>query len=453
MLTATTPPASDTAPQAQPAADTPDVRPFTPGEVRYTAIVALIAWTFAVYDLITFGNLLPVIQKSFGWSDSAASFVATFVGLSSLVVALAVGPMIDLIGRRFALVATTGGAAVSSALSALAIGPLSLILVRALSGFGMSEQAVNAAYLNEVFKARGKGLLYGIVQAGWPLGVMLSSGIAAVLLPAIGWRGVFLVAALPLVIMLGLRFGLRESPYYERLAHLRRLSRSGRKPEADALAARWQIDFEHTESRNTYAPLFAPPLRRQSIALGLTFFFKIIADLQMTVLATSVLSQSKGIDLTSALWTVFIGNGVALLGYVFFGWLGDRIGRRETVIIAEVMAALCTLALLFIAQGFVAVVAFYALVLFFAQGAAAPFFAYVGESFPTRVRGSGAAYINVAGPVGGIFGPLIYGAALSAGASPAVAASSGALAALVAALCLLAARSIRPGQDLAAVSH
>ncbi|WP_158243085.1 MFS transporter [Acidimangrovimonas sediminis] len=447
-LTGETPP-----PDGQVSANAEDLRPFTRGEVRYTAVVALVAWTFAVYDLITFGNLLPVIQKSFGWTDATASFVATLVGLSSLVVALAVGPMIDLAGRRFALVATTGGAAISSALSALVMGPVSLILVRALSGFGMSEQAVNAAYLNEVFQARGKGLLYGIVQAGWPLGVMLSAGVAGVMLPAIGWRGVFLVAAFPLVVMLVLRMFLRESPFYVKLAHLRRLSRAGRRTEAEALSHEWQIEFEHGTRRNTYAPLFAPALRRQSIALGATFFFKIIADSQMTILATSVLSQAKGIDLTSALWTVFIGNGVALLGYVFFGWLGDRIGRRETVVIAEICAAACTLALLFVAQGFAAVVAFYALVLFFAQGAAAPFFAYVGESFPTRVRGSGAAYINVAGPVGGIFGPLIYGAALSAGASASLAAASGAVAALIAAGCLMGARSIKPGQDLARVSH
>ncbi len=39
----------------------PDFAPFSRGQIGYTAVVALLAWTFAVYDLITFGNLLPVI--------------------------------------------------------------------------------------------------------------------------------------------------------------------------------------------------------------------------------------------------------------------------------------------------------------------------------------------------------------------------------------------------------
>lgn len=431
----------------------PDFPPLSPGQVRYTAVVALLAWTFAVYDLITFGNLLPVIQANFGWSNATASFVATLVGLGSLVVALVVGPLIDLVGRRFALVATTGGAAISSGLTALAVGPISLVLLRSLSGFGMSEQAVNAAYLNEVFGARSKGFLYAIVQAGWPLGVMLSSGLAVWLLPSIGWRGVFLVAALPLLVMLALRLGLKELPYFLKLQHLRRLRAAGQMDEASQLAGQWQLELGATDSRNTYAPLFAPAQRRQSIALGATFFFKLIADSQLTVLATSVLAQSKGFDFTNALWTVFIGNGVALLGYLSLGWLGDRIGRRETTILAQVLAALCTVLLLFVAQGFATVVIFYSLVLFFAQGAAAPFFAYVGESYPTRMRGSGAAFINVAGPIGGIFGPLVYGVLQGAGASPTLAAASGAVAALVAALCLVAARSIRPGQNLAAIAH
>jgi len=437
-------------PAAGAAAD--EFPPLTSGQVGYTAVVALLAWTFAVYDLITFGNLLPLIQADFGWSNATASYVATFVGLGSLVIALTVGPLIDFVGRRFALVVTTGGAAISSGLAALAIGPVSLVLVRSLAGFGMSEQAVNAAYLNEVFGARAKGFLYGIVQAGWPLGVMLSSGLAAVLAPTVGWRGVFVIATFPLAVILICRFGLKESPYFLKVKRLRELRRGGRTAEAEALGRKWQLDMSG-DRLNTYAELFTPALRRHSIALGAMFFFKIIADSQLTVLATSVLSQAKGIELTGALWTVFIGNAVALVGYLFFGWLGDRIGRRGTVIIAQTLAALCTVLLLFLAQGFAAVVIFYSLVLFFAQGAAAPFFAYVGESYPTRIRGSGAAYINVAGPVGGIFGPLIYGALQQAGASPTMAAASGAVAALIAAACLLAARPIRPGQELASLSH
>jgi MFS family permease len=439
--------ASSTAP-----AGTPDFPELSKGEVRYTAIVAFLAWTMAVYDLITFGNILPAIQKDFGWSDSTASFVATFVSFGSLVVALAVGPMIDFLGRRTALFVTTGGAAISSGLAALAFNPLSLAIVRSLSGFGMSEQAVNSAYLNEVFGARRKGFFYGMVQAGWPVGVMLSAGLAALFSDSLGWRGVFAVATFPLVVIFFLRMGLKESPYFLKLQFLRKLRREGQEQESLRLGSRWNIDIVG-DRKNTYAELFAPGLRKHSVAVGLMFFFKIIGDVQMTVLATSILAQSKGIELNGALWTIVFGNAVAILGYLLFGWLGDRLGRRDTVIIAQLLAAVCTLILLFVAQGFTMVVIFYSLVLFFAQGAAAPFFAYVGESYPTRIRGTGAAFIGITGPIGGTVGLAIYGSLVGSGHSSAVAASSGAIAAALAALCLFAARKIPPRRDIGELSH
>jgi len=436
----------------QGAARLPSFPSLTRGQVTYAAVVAFIAWTLAVYDLITFGNLLPTIQADFGWSTGTASYVATLVSFGSLVFAVAVGPLIDLLGRRLALFVTTGGAALSSGLAALALGPVSLVLFRSLSGFGMSEQAVNSAYLNEILGARKKGFIYGIVQAGWPAGVMLSALAAATLTPVIGWRGTFAVATFPLVVILILRRWLKESPYFEKMRYLRQLREHGEVDAAVRASRHWNLEMPKRQ-RNTYSQIFAPELRKHTMSVGTMFFLKLIGDSQMTVLATTVLVHGKGVNLTSALWTVFIGNGVAFLGYLLFGYVGDRLGRRETVIACEVMAAAATVLLLVFAQGFAAVVICYSLVLFFAQGAAAPLFAYIGESYPTRVRGTGAAFIGITGPIGGVVGPLLYASLQSAGLSPATAALSGAVAALLAATCLFGARRIRPRQELVHVSH
>ncbi|WP_198037000.1 MFS transporter [Nocardia sp. BMG51109] len=422
----------------------PAFAPFTRRQIGYTSVVAFLAWTLSVYDQITFGNLLPVIRDDFHWSSSTASYVATAVSAGSVVLALAVGPMIDRLGRRPALLLTTSGAAVSSGLAAVAVGPVSLVLARALSGFGSAEQSVNAAYLNEVYGPRRRGLLYGMVQAGWPVGVMLSAGLAALLEPVIGWRGVFAVALFPLLVMLVLRTRLRESPHFLKLRRLRELRSAGATAEAAALARDWGME-EPGAQRNTYAELFRGRLRRPTLCLALGFFVKLIADSQLTVLATTVLGDVKGVSVTSALWIVVVANLVALVGYLVLGHLGDRIGRRETVAAAQLLAGALTVYLLFGATGSTAVIVSYSLTLFFAQGAAAPLFTYLGEVFPTRVRGSGAALIGAVGPLGGIVGPLLYGGLQDLGWSATAAAGSGAMACAVAAVLILGAPRIRPG--------
>ena len=66
------------------------------------------------------------------------------------------GPIVDYLGRRTALVVTTAGAALSSGLAAR-LRPIYLIVVRSLSGFGYSEQAVNTTYLSEIYGAGRRG--------------------------------------------------------------------------------------------------------------------------------------------------------------------------------------------------------------------------------------------------------------------------------------------------------
>ena len=125
----------------------------TKGKIVYASFVAFVAWTLSVYDFILFGILLPVVAKDFGWSTEFSTLVATWVSVGTFVVAIAVGPIVDYLGRRTALVVTTAGAALSSGLAALTFSPIYLIVVRSLSGFGYSEQAVNATYLSEIYGA------------------------------------------------------------------------------------------------------------------------------------------------------------------------------------------------------------------------------------------------------------------------------------------------------------
>ena len=133
--------------------------------------------------------LLPEIGKSINLDDAGQAQLATYVALGGVVVALAVGPVVDKFGRRFGMVFTVAGAGVASALTALAgrISPVLLVGIRSVSGLGYAEQGVNGAYLSELYAAcdneklaKRRGTVYSLVQGGWPIGALLAAGLTAV---------------------------------------------------------------------------------------------------------------------------------------------------------------------------------------------------------------------------------------------------------------------------------
>jgi MFS family permease len=433
-------------------ADAVSIQPVPREQVIYASIVAFLAWMLSVYDFILFGTLLPLIAKDFGWSTDFSTFVATWVSVGTFLVAFTVGPMTDYLGRRGALVLTTAGAAVSSGLAALTFNPLYLIVVRALSGFGYSEQAVNTTYLSELYGPNRRGFLYSFVQGGWPIGVLFASAVTAGLLPLIGWRGVFAVATFPIIVIALLATRLPESPRFLAAQQVRRLLRMDRTEEARAFGATHGVDTEKAK-RFSYLQLFQSDERKHTIWLGLSFLLNWIGIQIFVVLSTTVLVQGKGITMENALLFLVASNALSYVGYVVHGYVGDIIGRRETIAIGWVLAGICYGIMLLFAQGGAAVLIFYMLGLFFIIGPYSALFAYMGESYPTRSRGTGTAFINAMGPIGAIIGGAILTALLHSGLSvTAAAAIGGALPVLASGFTLLGARRIPPGQTLEQVA-
>ncbi len=421
-------------------------------DVVYASIVAFFAWMFSVYDFILFGTLLPLIALDFRWSTTFSTGVATLVALGTFLVALTVGPITDYFGRRNALVITVGGAALSSGLTALTPSAWYLVIVRALSGFGYSEQAVNTTYLSEIYGPRRRGFVYSFIQGGWPIGVLFAAAMSTLLLPAVGWRGVFLVSTLPIILILILRTRLKESPRYEHMVAVRRLEAEGKIAEARQLGQEYGVDADRS-AQFTYVQLFGADVRRHTIFLGLAFLLNWFAIQVFAVLGTTVLTQGKGISFSNSLFLLILSNALAYVGYVVHGYIGDFLGRRETIAGAWIIAGICYLIMLVVASSYVAVLITYSVGLFFLIGAYSALFTYMGESFPTRMRGTGASFINAMGPIGGVFGSLLFTGVLAGGASVATGALiAGAIPLILSGLALFGARRVPPRKTLEEIS-
>jgi MFS transporter, putative metabolite:H+ symporter len=384
---------------------------------RKATVIAFFAWLFAAFDFIMFGTLLPQISASFGWDKAMASLVATLVSVSTAVIALAVGPITDQIGRRRGMIMTVSGTAVASALSSVTPNAAYLIGVRGLGGLGLAEQAVNATYLSEIYALtddekinRRRGLIYSLVQGAFPLGVLLASAWVAIFLPVIGWRGCFLLAVFPAALIALMRRGLPETPQFELQLQLRRLRKQDRAGEAAELARSYGVDERSTAP---LAAIFRGPARRNTLVLGAAWFINSAGMQLFAVLGTTVLTQAKHLSFTNSLVLLIVANAVGYLGYVTHGFLGDRLGRRNVIAVGWIISGILFALMLTVAHGVISVVILYSLGLFFLNGPYAAMLLYMGECYDTSCRATGTGFLNALSQPGSIVAGAIVTAMLA----------------------------------------
>ncbi|MEV0390108.1 MFS transporter [Nonomuraea sp. NPDC050643] len=389
-------------------------------ETRKATVIALFAWIFAVYDYIMFGTLLPEISGHFGWGAAEASLYSTLISVGTAIVVLGVGPLVDRLGRRKGMIITVSGTALASAVSAATMNAAYLIGVRSIGGLGLAEQSVNATYLNEVYAVtddekikKRRGLIYSLVQGGWPLGTLLAAAFIAVFLPLVGWRGCFLLATFPAIVIALLRRGLRETPQFELQQRMERLRKEGRREEAGRLAREYGVSESEAAP---FAEIFRGPALRNTLVLGFAWFVNWFGIQVFSVLGTTVLTEGKGVGFTNSLLMFIVINAVGYLGYVFHGWAGDRWGRRNVIGFGWMASGVIFAAMLLAAEGTFAVVALYSLGMFFLVGPYSAMLFYMGECYDTRCRATGTSFINAISQPGAIAAGAIITAMLVAGA-------------------------------------
>jgi MFS family permease len=441
-----------------------EVPRLTVRDVRIATWICFFAWTFAVYDFVLFGNLLPKLAADLGWTSAESTGINTWVTAGTALVAFAAGPLVDRVGRRRGIVIAVVGAAVASALTALAgwvigvvggVGVVLLIVVRSLAGLGYAEQAINATYLNELFAnvyrddpamVRRRGLIYSLVQSGWPVGSVLAAVSIYLLFPLGGWSLCFIVAVFPAVFMLWAARHLKESPQFAARHRAETLLKQGRTEDAHQLAESAGVDL--TDRSAPLASAFKGESLRSTVVIGTAFLLNWLGVLVFAILGTSLLTapDGKNIAFTNALAILIVSNATAFAGYLFHGWLGDRIGRRNAIAIGWVFSALSFGAMLWGPSGnFGLIIGLYSAGLFFLIGPYSALLFFNGESFPVHTRATGGSIINAAGQIGAIIGGLLVTYSLSRGASWTTAALLwGCLPILVSGLLILGARNVDP---------
>jgi MFS family permease len=419
------------------------------GEVtRYQWMVLLVAWLGWVFDSMD-GTLFSLVQKPSmtelmgpGATDAAIGFYSSVVFSVMLLGwatgGIAFGIVADYIGRTKALAITILIYSLFTGLSAGAQSWEQLAACRFITGLGLGgEWAAGAALVAEVWpdglRAKAGAMLQSAAAFGYFFAALITRAV-----DVRSWRYVYLVGAVPAIFVLFIRLMVKEPDRWIEVRDQRRLAKAeGRhKPtELDAF---------------TLKQLFGPKLRRDTLVASSLAFTVLLALWGATMWIPSVVREvcaREGLSVTDqnryATYAVMLLNGGSLFGYLGFGPLADRLGRRAAFLCFFTGGVILFPVTFLMTAGITQIFILLPLVGIFTLGITSGFPIYLPELFPTRVRTSGVGLCYNLGRVVTAGGVLITGTLVGFFGSYAKAASAVSLIYLLGMFVLIFARETR----------
>jgi benzoate transport len=390
--------------------------------VRAAGWVAPLCWIAVLldgFDLVVVGTVVPALQKPEEWglSPAGTTFVITIGLVGMMIGALTIGTLTDLIGRRKALMGAVTSFSFFTLLCAFAPNESVFGILRFLAGVGLGGCLPTAiAMVNEFNRSGRSGRATTTMMTGYHVGAVTTAALAIVVIPGFGWRWMFVLGALPALVLVPLMFRyLPESAAYL-VAH-------GRRAEAEEVARRHGLQLEDPAAPvaehagegagATVRTLFTSAYVRNTIVVGVTSFMGLLLVYGLNNWLPTIMREAD-YELGAALAFLLVLNVGAVVGLLIAGTIADRIGARTAGVIWFAGAALL-LALLSIRLPIAGIYLMVFLTGCFVFSAQVLVYAFVSANHPPQVRATALGWSAGAGRIGAIVGPIITGALFAAG--------------------------------------
>lgn len=356
-------------------------------EARRALVAASLGWLLDAFDVMLYALVLAAMMADLGMDRTTGGLLGSLTLLASAAGGAIFGVLADRIGRTRALSLSILLYSIFTAACGLAQNVTQLAVFRIFLGLGMGgEWASGAALVSETWPAEHRGKALGLMQSCWAIGYGAAAIVTGLILPRYGWRAVFLVGVLPALFTWWIRRRVKEPELW--LA-------SQRAP------------------RPRLREVIRGPLLALTIAVTLmnasTMFAWWGLNLWIpTYLSLPLAQGGVGLSTQTMSWFVVAMQVGMWLGYVTFGFVSDRLGRKPTYIFYLVSASALVLlygltkdaTLLLLLGPFVA---------FVGTGYFSGFGAITAEIYPTSIRATAQGVTYNIGRVASAAAPLIVG--------------------------------------------
>jgi len=289
---------------------------------RKAVIASTVGYALDGFDLLILGFILAAISADLGLSSTQAGSLVTWTLVGAVVGGIVFGWLSDKHGRVRVLNWTILLFAVFTGLCALAQGYWDLLAYRTIAGLGLGgEFGIGMALAAEACRPEQRARMSSYVGLGWQAGVLAAALVTPILLPIVGWRGMFAIGVLPAVVAFVIRHFIGEPKIFVE-------SQKSTAPKENAFK------------------LLVADAKTTRTSLGVVILTSVqnFGYYGVMIWMPSYLSKQFGYSLTkSAGWTAVTILGMAF-GIWLFGQLADRVGRRPIFLLYQVGAVLSVLA-------------------------------------------------------------------------------------------------------------
>ncbi|AKN31661.1 membrane protein [Clostridium carboxidivorans P7] len=392
--------------------------PFSRWHVKPRVIVGT-ATFFDGFDSLTLAYAMPVLIGLWHLKAGQIGMLIAAGYLGQAVGALIFGVVAERFGRIFSIKGSIFLMSVVGIACMFAGNYNILFALRFLQGVGLGgEVPIAATYINELSRAQGRGKFFMVYEMIFPISLMITAQIGAVVVPSLGWKWMFLLGGAIGLVMLPLFFMLRESPRW--------LIGKGKFDEAERVIEEMEAstdkrlpvnmtNINKPAKKADWKELFSPFYRwRTLVVWGLWFSAYFISN-GLNNWLPSLYKTVYKLPLSESLHAASLTNVIQVVMVLACAFLIDKIGRKRWATVAFLIAG-CLLLVLFLTGAKSARSVMY-------LGSSAYgvigsitvlLYLYTPEIYPTRMRAIGTAFATTWLRLASAIGPMIIGIVLDA---------------------------------------
>jgi putative MFS transporter len=389
-----------------------------------TRIIIGVATFFDAFDALAIASVLPAIVPMWKLTPPQIGFLISAGFVGQLIGALFFGWIAEKYGRMTGMIWSIGTFAVMSFVCAFAWSYESLLVFRLLQGFGLGgEVPIAAVYISELARANVRGRFVMLYELIFPVGIVAASLVGLWVVPTLGWQYMFIIGAIPAVMVLFLRSVLPESPRW--------LASAGRLKEADAAITRIERETEKatgeplpptqpvvkiSEKKPSLSDLFGPLYLRRTLVVWLIWFTAYLINYGLSIWMPTVYRTVFKLPLDVSLRYGLITTAVGLVGAAIAAFIIDHVGRKALFATCFAGGALALIILSQIANPTAEqVLIFIAISYFFVNAINLGVYLYTPELYPTRMRALGVGVATAWLRLASIIGPTVVGFMVATG--------------------------------------